>query len=687
MGRCWDRSCRQVCGDERAAQLPAHGQLSKKRHDPARRPPYWPASLALGLLLIGWAPPHAGAQGTNSGTPQTVPVPESWGKPVAKPGVMGASIAGLFAKGTVTGADLIGTLQALQAEIRQQRSAQAMASMMASVDSSVDNVRNGNLFGVSGIAIDALAAAATALAKQSVSTVATRALDEYLQSMIDDPQALSSELITLPSGQDLTEVQAKRVLTIAALVVGARVTAKVLDRARKDFESLKVDYGKLIDKREQAAKLLFTAIGVRGKSLAVAADPAAQAAVDQQGLLQAGLSADDLRFIEKDLGKLSVTEFSKDMAAQNLALSYLGKVQPDAFTSYRVEADDVVRRTKGYLRTMTGIAAFGALAVNFSQALSEVMHERQLASLMQSLPLMKDFIVAAAPLGPVAVSTALKGVELSTEESGVGGFFSSVFHRKKAFVMVNADKAQDMSGASEVFSSLKQQSEASELFRGALFRSDAPGLLQRIAECDRAEAGRMFDAAVQKSDREAFARTYFAGAEDKASGFSFLNAFEDSNKPGAPEQNLALQLLAEDHRGRSSDTTLALAKVQQTVSEQYQSWGDAQLMRLIFANREGQARHATLYLGPTHIRPVPSPEAVFAYETAAESCKKLVVQTVARPRGLGGGKDAGKGALKDPGKEGGREGAKESGKEGGRPSAKEAAKAASHAKSGNKEQR
>jgi hypothetical protein len=62
------------------------------------------------------------------------------------------------------------------------------------------------------------------------------------------------------------------------------------------------------------------------------------------------------------------------------------------------------------------------------------------------------------------------------------------------------------------------------------------------------------------------------------------------------------------------------------VSEKYSEWGDNQLMRLIFANREGQARHATLYLGSVAIRPVPSPQAVFVYETAAEACKTLVVK-------------------------------------------------------------
>ncbi|HEY4080091.1 MAG TPA: hypothetical protein VGM81_05295 [Burkholderiaceae bacterium] len=534
--------------------------------------------------------------------------------------------AALFAKGTVRGDELIGVLNLIRAEMRQRKSAEALAAMVAATDMGAASLASGNSGGLSSLFGDVFTKAATTLLKQTVSGVALHALDDYLARMIDDPQALAAETITLPPGVGLTEGQARRILTVAGLTVGARVTAKLLERTQKDLEGLRVDYGKLIDRREQAAKLLFAAITERNKL------GGAEGGEDQSQL-RASLNADDLAFVDKDLAGMTVSQFSKDLAAQNLALSYLQKANPQQFAGYRTEADDVVRRTKAYLRTMTGIAAFGALTVSFTHSVAEIAREKQAASLLQSLPLMKDFIVAAAPLAPMSIETALKGVDLSTGQSG--GFIASIFNRKKAFLFVDAGKPQELVDAKDVFTAMKKSPDPTELFKGALFRNDAPGMLLRVGECDRVEAGRMFDASVPQSDREAFARSYFgsAGAE-KADGFSFVNAFDDASPVNAGEQGLALRLLGEDHRLRSSDQTLALARIQQKVSDRYDEWGNAQLMRLIFVNREGQARHATLYLGDTQIRPIPSAESVYAYETAAEACKKLLAPpkaVVAKP--------------------------------------------------------
>lgn len=527
--------------------------------------------------------------------------------------------AALFAKGTVRGDELIGTLNLIRAEMRQRKSAEALAAMVAATDMGAASLAAGNTGGLSSLLGDAFTKAATTLLKQTVSGVALHALDDYLATMIDDPQALASETVTLPPGIGLTEGQARRILTVAGLTVGARVTSKLLERTQKDLEGLRVDYGKLIDRREQAAKLLFAAITERNK---LGSAGGAGGGEDQVNL-RASLNAEDLAFADKDLAGMTVSQFSKDLAAQNLALSYLQKANPQQFAGYRSEADDVVRRTKAYLRTMTGIAAFGALTVSFTHSVAEIAREKQAASLLQSLPLMKDFIVAAAPLAPMAIETALKGVDLSTGQSG--GFIASIFNRKKAFLFVDAGKPQELVDAKDVFTAMKKSPDPAELFKGALFRNDAPGMLLRVGECDRVEAGRMFDASVPTSDREAFARSYFgsAGAE-KADGFSFVNAFDDASPANAGEPGLALRLLSEDHRLRSTDQTLALAKIQQKVSDRYDEWGNAQLMRLIFVNREGQARHATLYLGDTQIRPIPSAESVYAYETAAEACKKLL---------------------------------------------------------------
>lgn len=538
-------------------------------------------------------------------------------------GPISADLAPLFAKGTVNGAELIGTLSALQQQMRQRKANRAAIALQASVDSVSNNISNGK-FDISNALKDTALNAAITLFKQVAASAAAKALDDHMTSMLEDPNALAAETITLPPGNGMNADQARRTATMAALVVGARVTSKLLDKTKKEMEGLKTDYSKVIQKREDAAKLLYAAITERNKAL-----NASEADGEKSVALRESLSPDDLAFLDKDLGKLKLNDFSKDMAAQNLALSYLQKVRPEAFASYRTEVDDVVRRTKSYMRTMTGIAAFGAMTANFVQSAAEVAREKQLGSLLQTMPMMIDFVTAAAPLASVAVETAVKGVELGASDSEGKTSIFDILKRKKSFIFVDGDKPQDMASAKDVFKELNKHESAS-LFKGALFRSDAPGMLQRIGECDRAEAGRMLDVAVPKAEREEFAMAYFNSDVDKAADFSFVNAFE-SPGASAQEQLLPAQLLSNDLRDRATSELAPLSKVQLRVSEKYDEWGDGQLMRLIFANREGQARHATLYVGELKIRPVASPEAVFAYETAADSCRKLVTRVAPPP--------------------------------------------------------
>ena len=136
----------------------------------------------------------------------------------------------------------------------------------------------------------------------------------------------------------------------------------------------------------------------------------------------------------------------------------------------------------------------------------------------------------------------------------------------------------------------------------------------------------MLDATTIKDEREEFANHYF---DDPSMGeqFSFYAALE-SPGPSEREQLLAAQLLAVDYRDRATADTKPISKVQQIASTKYSSWSDAQLMRLIFANKETPARYATLYLGEARIKPMANADALYAYETSAESCKKLLMSIV-----------------------------------------------------------
>jgi hypothetical protein len=137
------------------------------------------------------------------------------------------------------------------------------------------------------------------------------------------------------------------------------------------------------------------------------------------------------------------------------------------------------------------------------------------------------------------------------------------------------------------------------------------------------EAGRMLDTAIAKEQRAKFAQGFFGG--DRASeGFSFNNTLEARD---ADAGDLARRVLLQDHRQRSDiadpQRRAAVADVQNDAASQYAKWTDEQLMRLIFANRDGaKAVHATLTLGPVNIRPQPTMQAIYAYEALADACRQ-----------------------------------------------------------------
>jgi hypothetical protein len=57
-------------------------------------------------------------------------------------------------------------------------------------------------------------------------------------------------------------------------------------------------------------------------------------------------------------------------------------------------------------------------------------------------------------------------------------------------------------------------------------------------------------------------------------------------------------------------------------------------LRLIFANREGAAALATLQLGEVSLRPIPSMESIYIYESLIESCKSLLPAQLAEAKPL-----------------------------------------------------
>lgn len=510
-----------------------------------------------------------------------------------------ASLAALFAKGNVSGSDLLTELRALRTAARADRTAAAMVQFIGGIDGG-PTTKPANARTTSEQRIDWLKAigkagqdAAEGALRQAGNNIAFDALDAYLTQLADDPARLSRETIQLPDGRGLTPHQAQRVVTMAAVVIVARISNDVLSKAKNDFANIETGYIELLDRREKAATLLFEVLGKRN-------DP----------VLAKALSPADIEYLNAAVAGRSVREFANDLGAQNLALQVMRHRDPVSYAQYRAQADGWRTQTRAYVRTISGVAAFGGLLSTFAREATAAVRGREQGGLLEVLPFGVEFAKEAVPLVALSAQTMTQGVVLQPVKAMTA----------RRFRLTRAETTEEVANAAAVFAALRQR-KADAILADALFRDEAPGLLYRLYQCDRAETGRMLDAAVPAAARESFARDYLRA--EAAPGFAFVNALA---APGADarERELGDQLLRRDHRKRTDDMTRALSAVQTGVVDGHTRWSDDQLLRLIFANREGAAARATLQLGEDLVRPVPSMQAVYVYESLVDGCRSLV---------------------------------------------------------------
>lgn len=509
-----------------------------------------------------------------------------------------ASLLALFAKGDVTGNELIAELTAMRVLMRQQRSPAAVGAFLGNTEPALPGASNADL---TGLAIKKGLDYAEGWVKPYAASIGFADLDRHMSGMIDNPERLQREKISLPSPKGLTTRQLQRVATMAAIVVATRITGQVLKKAQEDFASIEGDYLKLIDRREKTATLLYGVL-VSG----------AAGATELNGVY----ADDDLKFLRDNVARMSVKEFANDMGAQNLALRYLKKTDPAAYDDYKARSDGTLSSTRGYIRTTAGGAAFGALLVAFVQQSAAALRDRQASELVAAFPFAFLFVKELPPVVKAAWG------------AGAAGIVEVPMKSNKRFRVAAGEEAKpaELGHSSDVFAAMKKHADAEPIFTEALFRSGGDGLLYKLYRCDRAEAGRLLDAAVPLDERDKFAAEYISR---DAQRYSFLNAF---TVPGdnAREQELGDELLRDDQRQRAR--RVELGKLQRQVTEGYGRWGDDALLRMIFANREGVAAQATLQLGELRIRPIPSAQSLFAYESLIDGCGQQ----------FGGGKPAAK---------------------------------------------
>ena len=493
------------------------------------------------------------------------------------------SIQALFAKGTVNGSELVTELIALRTLMSSQRSAAAVGALLGAADAG-----GGGGFDPMAEVLQLAMKAAEEAVKPYVASIGFNALDLHLRTITEDPQLLASETIKLPSSKGLSHAQAQRVINMAAIVVATRVTGRVLRQAQADFANVEGDYTRLIERREATAKLLYDIL-LKG----------AGGGAEIEGLY----GDEDLRYLQQNVGRMPVKDFANDLGAQNLALRYLRRSDPAAWTEYKSRSDGALSSTKGYIRSTAGVTAFAALLATFGHETMGAVRKKKGAEILLALPFAWEFVKEVPPLLKVSWQVGAAGiVELPMKAS-------------RRFRVGEGESAEELKGAAEVFAALKKRN-AEPLLSESLFRTGADGLLYKLYRCDKSEVGRMLDVAVPMAEREKFASEH---ALRDVARFSFANAF---NAPAASvrEQELGDELLRKDHRERSESP--ALGEVQRAATRGYAHWNNDQLLRLILANREGEAAQATLQLGEVRVRPIPSMQSVYAYESLVDECSK-----------------------------------------------------------------
>jgi len=542
--------------------------------------------------------PFGGSARVSGQMPGIAPPPLG---PGGKALVSEAFIEQFFQKRVVSGEELLFELITIRQTAGKLKNGAGLMELLGTQDAAARPGSANNMqavaAGLQGAAISAaLSTLESQLDKMIKSSGSAQELDEYLGALLEAKQALAEEKIELPSSSGLDAKQKRRLVTMAAMLVAMRLSNKQLDQARKDFAGIEDDYLKLIERREQAASLLYELL-----QQGPAAAKASQAA---------GFSRADQDFLAQRRGSLSLKEFSNDMGVQNLALRLLRQRDPALYADYRSGVDRSSKRTQAYVRSMVGGAAFSSLVSGFGRQLLRLYKDKKNEEMLAALPLVLAY-----------GNEVKRGLGLSWDVTAQGIFPDlGKAARPARFRLSQGEQTLELGSAAEVMAEL-DKGEAGGLLREALFRDHALGLIYRVYLCDRAEAGRMLDRTMPAERRDPVARAYFNQPE--LQGFSFAASF--SGKPdNARELELGDRLLRRDHRRLTDDGGNALSQIQRSVSERSRELSNDQLLRLIFANREGSAMRASLDLGRSSLRAVPSMQAVYAYEAQVDGCRSLV---------------------------------------------------------------
>lgn len=405
------------------------------------------------------------------------------------------------------------------------------------------------------------------------------AIDQFFGQMIDDKDVLAKVSVEVPEMSKLSPSLRKQVLNLSAYLAAIKASGLMIDSSQGEFDAAKASYLRAVDIRKHAVELLGAALHARagleesrreGKKRGsnFLTDPA------HSTLLEA--------FKDK-----KPEELLNDFAAQNAALAYLQKEQPELFKDYRVQVQDLKSHYGAYVKTVAGTTSMLGFSALFLKKTKQLIEREKAAGALALLPLASQGLSELAALAPRVKKTFDSGDDMSE-----GSFKIKLEGSDKAVkAQLNAKKAL-----------AALDSEAQTQFKNRLLNSQGEGLLYALYKRSPKHAGMLLDRLSSKDSRSALVKDYLQ--LENAAEFSFQNVYEDRlrlNK--AQKRGLTTELLGSPLQSAQPDPgDLALLKVQQDIRNNLGNYSNSDLRKLIFAVPQQKASNPSLNLGKMEIQ-------------------------------------------------------------------------------------
>lgn len=506
----------------------------------------------------------------------------------------------LFESGKITGEQALTELRAMRKAMGAGDMQLAMTQLFGHAPQAMQSSSS------TGLPFDMRALNVRGLGKSMqdrlIAGMSIHALEQFFNTLTENPEYFAKESVDLPRDvARFTPVQRQRVLILATTLIAIKGSNMIVEASEIDYKRAADGYKGLLDKREQAAALLATAI----ENWRLASGE--QRELVARNELQA-LSPEDLEFLSRFPADMKLKDFARDFTVQNIALQYLRMNGDAGFKDYRAQADEYVSNISGHMRKTVGLGSLLGFSSLFLREGEKAFEQEGIQSIKVVLPFLDQYLVEMG----TAVSVGLPGWFTGIGKSLWGG------EREFRIEKLDGSVVKKNASASDVVGFIRDNDATGQQFKSQLYRNDNQGYMYRVNLCANNAAG-LLDKAVADDTKQSFVKGFYK-LED-ASGFNFRDAFEGAYQPKRRNEVVS-SLLSADYRDKSrNDSERAIGQVQSATADGFVKWEARDLAQIIFASSlDRPSAHARLQLGDHVVRMQPSHWMVYEYENYQQHC-------------------------------------------------------------------